>query len=105
MIVAMREGRVACRYTAGSPVHLLKSNVREWCRKYRRVAQNGLNRPFAQPANVVSLIVVVASRRPRCIEEGLHFQVLTRLDEIRQRRREIPQRLEEFFPFLLRSAV
>src|ERR1700719_87130 len=105
MIITMRECRVALGYPAGSPVHLLKSDIGERRRKYGRVPQNGLNRPLAQPANVVSLVVIVTSRRPRFVEESLHFQVLPRLNQICKRRREIPQWLEDSFPLFLRSAV
>src|SRR5713226_10182521 len=101
----MRERGLARGYPARSTMQLLERDIREGRRKFRRVSQNGLNRSVAQHANVMCLVVIVPSWRPGVIEETLHFQVRSRLDEICNGLRKLPQRLQDLFTFIGRSAV
>src|SRR5579859_3062978 len=69
------------------------------------MSQNYFDRAVTYMANVVRLVVIVPSWRPRFVEHTLHFQVRPRLNEIGNRLPKTPQGLQESFPFVERAAI
>src|SRR5439155_5632619 len=90
---------------AGRAMQLLKGDSGERGGQGPAVRQQQVDRRVTQTTNDARLVVVAATGWPGLVEQGLDLRVWLRRDEIDQRLRRRPQRLQDPLSLLEQSCV